>query len=152
MGRSSVLLLCIVAACTVWAVHGRTLEVSISEGEQEEVLDMDVTVDVRKLPGICWACKWALNKVKKLAGSNSTVEKLTAKLNSVCDQIGLLKSLCRKFVKTHLGELVEELTTTDDVRTICVNVRACKSKELMDASFNPDDEDFPIIEVHGFPE
>uniref|UniRef100_A0A3B5AUG9 Antimicrobial peptide NK-lysin-like n=1 Tax=Stegastes partitus TaxID=144197 RepID=A0A3B5AUG9_9TELE len=144
MGRSSVLLLCIVAACTVWAVHGRTLEVSISEGEQEEVLDMD-------LPGICWACKWALNKVKKLAGSNSTVE-VRPKLNSVCDQIGLLKSLCRKFVKTHLGELVEELTTTDDVRTICVNVRACKSKELMDASFNPDDEDFPIIEVHGFPE
>uniref|UniRef100_A0A3B5BEX1 Antimicrobial peptide NK-lysin-like n=1 Tax=Stegastes partitus TaxID=144197 RepID=A0A3B5BEX1_9TELE len=130
MGRSSVLLLCIVAACTVWAVHGRTLEVSISEGEQEEVLDMDVTVDVRKLPGICWACKWALNKVKKLAGSNSTVE-VRPKLNSVCDQIGLLKSLCRKFVKTHLGELVEELTTTDDVRTICVNYDSLQLKHFL---------------------
>lgn len=47
------------------------------------------------------------------------------KLLSVCDQIGLLKSLCRKFVKGHLGELIEELTTNDDVTTICVNSKAC---------------------------
>lgn len=45
---------------------------------------------------------------------------------SICDQMGLLKSLCRKFVTGHLGVLIEELTTSDDVRTICVNTRACK--------------------------
>lgn len=58
--------------------------------------------------------------------SFSLFQNLTSKLKSVCDQIGLLKSLCRKFVKMHLGELIEELTTTDDVRTICVNTGACK--------------------------
>jgi len=27
-----------------------------------------------QLPGLCWACKWALNKVKKIAGKNATAE------------------------------------------------------------------------------
>lgn len=47
------------------------------------------------------------------------------KLLSICDKIGLLKSLCRKFVRGHLGVLIEELTTSDDVTTICVNAKAC---------------------------
>ena len=51
---------------------------------------------------------------------------MTTKLNSICNEIGLLKAKCHKFVKAHLGELIEELTTTDDVRTICVNTGACK--------------------------
>lgn len=104
---------------------------------------------------MCWACKWALKKVKKIIGNNVTSEVtywtskvqrggrscwkeqqcdffcplcqvIKTKLMSICDQMGLLKSLCRKFVKGHLGVLIEELTTSDDVRTICVNTRACK--------------------------
>lgn len=54
------------------------------------------------------------------------LQSITSKLKSVCAEAGLLKSVCRKFVKVHLGELLEELTTTDDVRTICVNAGACK--------------------------
>lgn len=54
------------------------------------------------------------------------LQSITSKLMPVCDQAGLLKSLCRKFVKGHLGVLIEELTTDDDVRTICVNTKACK--------------------------
>lgn len=45
----------------------------------------------------------------------------------MCAQAGLLKSKCQKFVKSHISVLVEELTTSDSVRTICVNVKACKS-------------------------
>ncbi|CAI5696379.1 uncharacterized protein LOC112841639 [Oreochromis niloticus] len=124
METSSLIFLCLVATFSVRAVHGRTLEVSIDD---EEDVDMEVLMG---LPGKCWACEWILNKVKKLAGPNPTAESLKSKLLSVCDGIGLLKSLCRKFVKAHLGELIEELTTTDGVRTICVNMGACKSKEL----------------------
>lgn len=51
---------------------------------------------------------------------------IKAKLRSVCDGIGLLKSQCRKFVDANLAILIEELTTTDDVRTICVNAGVCK--------------------------
>lgn len=101
-------------------------------------------------------CKWMLNKVKKSLGRNNTAavkcrrpkrerdgrscwekqqcdglffllcQVIKSRLLSVCDHIGLLKSLCRKFVNSHLGVLIEELTTTDDVRTICVNMKACK--------------------------
>ncbi|XP_053191394.1 NK-lysin tandem duplicate 4 [Scomber japonicus] len=143
METSSVLLVCILVACSVWTVHGRSFTVNIDDEEQVD-LGVDVNVDVEvsaQLPGVCWACKWALNKVKKMAGNNATVEKYKSKLHSVCDQIGLLKRLCKKFVTKHLGELVEELTTTDDVTTICVNTKACKPKELLDLTIQQDDED-----------
>ncbi|KAK2825982.1 hypothetical protein Q5P01_020196 [Channa striata] len=129
-------------ACSVWTVHGRSFVVNIDDQEQ---VDMDVPVEVGKIPGVCWACKWALNKVKKVLGKNATAESIKGKLMSVCNEIGLLKSMCRKFVNTHLGELVEELTTTDDVRTICVNAGACKPKELFDLLIFSGNEDAHIV-------
>lgn len=54
------------------------------------------------------------------------LQKVKARLIKICNKIGFLKSRCHKFVITHLDELVEELSTTDDVKTICVNVKACK--------------------------
>uniref|UniRef100_A0A3Q3JSX1 Saposin B-type domain-containing protein n=1 Tax=Monopterus albus TaxID=43700 RepID=A0A3Q3JSX1_MONAL len=124
METSSVLLVCILVTCSVWTVHGRTFEVSIDDQKQ---VDVEISVEAGKRPGLCWACKWALNKVKAVIGPNTTTE-----LKSICDQIGLLKSMCRKFVTKHLQELIEELTTTDDVRTICVNTRAWTIKSNED--------------------
>ncbi len=46
-------------------------------------------------------------------------------LGGVCDEIGFLKSLCRLFVNKYTDTLVEELSTTDDARTICVNIGVC---------------------------
>ncbi|XP_034419288.1 NK-lysin tandem duplicate 4 isoform X2 [Cyclopterus lumpus] len=128
METSSLLLVCILVTCSVWTVHGRSFEINIDDGKQAEV---ELSVNAIKLPGLCWACKWALNK------------NLTLKFMSICKQIGLLKPLCIKFVKTHLAELVEEFTTTDDVKTICVNTAACKPK-LLDPFFYPRDEELPI--------
>ncbi|XP_042244830.1 NK-lysin tandem duplicate 4 [Thunnus thynnus] len=147
METSSVLLVCVLVTCSVWTVHGRSFKVNINDEEQT---DMEVSVEAGKLPGVCWACKWALNKVKKSVSQNATVEKMKSKLLSVCDQIGLLKSLCRKFVKSNLAVLVEELTTTDDVRTICVNTRACKPKELLDLIPYSGDEDTQV-EINVYP-
>ncbi len=48
------------------------------------------------------------------------------KLGMVCDEIGFLKSLCRKFVNKYTDTLIEELSTTDDAETICVNIAVCK--------------------------
>lgn len=145
MKTSSVLLVCILATCSVWTVHGRNIKVNTDD--QEEV-DVEISVKARKLPGLCWACKWALNKVKKVIGPNVTAEKVKSKLLPVCNEIGLLKSLCQKFVKKHLAELIEELTTSDDVRTICVNTGACKPKELLDLLFyqSGDESEFEIDE------
>ncbi|KAI9515848.1 hypothetical protein NQZ68_020376 [Dissostichus eleginoides] len=136
MDTSSILIVCILVTCSVWTIHGRSIEVNIDDQEPAE---MEISVEAGKLPGVCWACKWALNKVKKAVGRNATVEKLKSKLTAVCNEIGLLKSLCRKFVKSRLSDLIEELTTTDDVRTICVNTKACKSKELLHQVYQSDD-------------
>ncbi|NP_001290252.1 antimicrobial peptide NK-lysin-like precursor [Larimichthys crocea] len=137
MNSSSVLFVCILGACSVWTVHGRNLKVN---DDDQEGAELDISVEARKLPGLCWVCKWSLNKVKKLLGRNTTAESVKEKLMRVCNEIGLLKSLCKKFVKGHLGELIEELTTSDDVRTICVNLKACKPKELSELDFESDED------------
>ncbi len=46
-------------------------------------------------------------------------------LGMVCDEIGFLKYLCRMLVNKYMGTLIEELSTTDDARTICVNLGVC---------------------------
>ncbi|XP_047467922.1 antimicrobial peptide NK-lysin-like [Mugil cephalus] len=143
METSTALLMCILVTCSVWTVHGRSVQVRIDDEDQVES-----SMDVEGIPGKCWACKWALNKVKKVVGPNATAESLTAKLNAVCNEIGLLKAVCRKLVKSYLGTLVEELTTTDDVRTICVNIKACKPKEALDVFiYQEDDKSRPEIKV-----
>lgn len=68
----------------------------------------------------------SLTKLERRLMSCLLLQKVTMRLKAVCDNIGLLKSMCHKFVDSHLGVLVEELSTTDDVRTICVNTGACK--------------------------
>ncbi|XP_072313938.1 NK-lysin tandem duplicate 4 [Eucyclogobius newberryi] len=126
MESSSLMLLCVLLTCSVWMVQGKCVAIDGLQDQNE----VEVLAEA-KIPGVCWACKWALNKVKKEIGKNATVEKIKSKLMSVCDKIGLLKSKCKKFTLGHLGLLVEELTTTDDVRTICVKAKACKSEFLM---------------------
>nr|UOF71357.1 NK-lysin [Siniperca chuatsi] len=138
METSSVLLVCILVTCSVWTVHGRSLEVNSDDQEDVEV---EISMGAGRLPRVCSACKWALRKVKKAIGPNPTAESLTTKLKSICNEIGLIKYLSHKFVKRHLAELIEELSTTDDVTTICVNTRACKPKELSDLLFYPSDTD-----------
>ncbi len=46
-------------------------------------------------------------------------------LGGVCDEIGFLKSLCRLLVNKYTDTLVEELSTTDNARTICVHIGIC---------------------------
>ncbi|XP_029350015.1 antimicrobial peptide NK-lysin [Echeneis naucrates] len=128
--------------CSVWAVYGRSLEIKIDD--QEEV-EMEISKEARKLPGLCWACQWALNKVKKTLKRNNTEDYVKKKLTAVCSQMGLLKSLCERFVRKNLEVLIEELTTTDDVKTICVNAKACRKMNLQQIIFYNSNEmyDFP---------
>ncbi|XP_071354393.1 antimicrobial peptide NK-lysin-like [Trachinotus anak] len=124
METSSILLVCILVSCSV---HGRSFEINIDDQDQKEV---EISVEARQFVGICWACEWAVKNVKKDIGPNATSENLKSKLLKVCDGIHMLKSRCKRFVKDHLSELIEELKTTNDVRTICVNTKACSPKEL----------------------
>ncbi|XP_037551257.1 NK-lysin tandem duplicate 4 [Nematolebias whitei] len=142
---SSLLLLCILVTCSVWTVQGKSFKVSIDD---EEASLKEGFGAAQRFPGVCWACTWALKKVKNVIGPNVTAEQVKAKLKAVCDQIGLLKSKCHKFVDSHLGLLVEELTTSDDINTICVNTGACRS-EAFELLFSPNKERH--VEINELP-
>ncbi|XP_075874082.1 antimicrobial peptide NK-lysin [Nelusetta ayraudi] len=128
--KSSTLLLCaLVALCVAGKLQAKSVNVSTDDDDDDDEEDLDLTGEPAGLPGLCWLCKWGLNKVKKQLGKNETAAIITDKLNKMCSHAGLLKSRCQKFVKSHISVLVEELTTSDNVRTICVNLKACKKKE-----------------------
>ncbi|KAL4593245.1 non-pathogenic pore-forming peptide-like, partial [Arapaima gigas] len=90
--------------------------------------------DEEQLPGICWVCKWIVNKVKKtLPRDNSEKQdEVKNKLLRVCDKIGFVKSVCKKFVSRSIDVLVEELSTNDDAKTTCVNLKACSHKSTVE--------------------
>ncbi|XP_067312067.1 antimicrobial peptide NK-lysin-like [Pseudorasbora parva] len=96
------------------------------ESNGNEIEESSGDIPTEELPGMCWACKWAMNKLKKQISNGTTKEDIKKKLSMVCDEIGFLKFLCRKFVNTYMDTLVEELSTTDNARTICVNISVCK--------------------------
>nr|WEF74172.1 NK-lysin [Thamnaconus modestus] len=130
--KSSTLLLCaLVALCVAGKLQAKSVNVNTDDDDDDDddEEDLDLTGETAKLPGLCWLCKWGPNKVKKQLGKNGTAALITDKLNKMCAQAGLLKSMCQKFVKSHISVLVEELTTSDNVRTICGNIKACKKKE-----------------------
>uniref|UniRef100_A0A3Q2EHM7 Saposin B-type domain-containing protein n=1 Tax=Cyprinodon variegatus TaxID=28743 RepID=A0A3Q2EHM7_CYPVA len=78
------------------------------------------------LSALCWACKLVMKKLKRILGPNATEERITTKLKVICNELGLLKSRCHRFVEKHLRVLVKELTTKDDVKTVCIKIRACR--------------------------
>ncbi|KAI7804960.1 antimicrobial peptide NK-lysin-like [Triplophysa rosa] len=80
----------------------------------------------QELPGKCWACKWIMKKLKKRISAGATQDDIKKKLSNVCDEIGFLKSICKGLVNQYVGTLVEELSTTDNPATICMNVGICK--------------------------
>ncbi|XP_051246585.1 NK-lysin tandem duplicate 4 isoform X3 [Dicentrarchus labrax] len=128
METSSVLLVCILVTCSVWTVHGRNVKV-----KTDDQVDVQISVEADRGPGLCKACKEALKKVKKDMGPNDTKENMHKKLLAACNQItSLQKTDCRKYVEKHLEELIKELNTPDDVETICHKTGACTAKEMLD--------------------
>ncbi|XP_016129609.1 antimicrobial peptide NK-lysin-like [Sinocyclocheilus grahami] len=108
---------------SVCALHW---EMRKEESTGNELEEDSGEIQTEQLPGICWACNWAMKKLKKQISNGATADDIKKKLGMVCDEIGFLKSLCRKFVNKYTDTLVEELSTTDNARTICVNITVCK--------------------------
>ncbi|KAG1946633.1 NK-lysin tandem duplicate 4 [Pimephales promelas] len=121
MLRSIILVTLLISS--VCALHW---EMHKEEPNGNEMEEGSGDVQKEQLPGLCWACKWAMNKLKRRISNGATSEEIKKKLSMVCDEIGFLKSLCRKFVNKYTDTLVEELSTTDDAKTICVNITVCK--------------------------
>uniref|UniRef100_A0A8C1UGS1 Saposin B-type domain-containing protein n=1 Tax=Cyprinus carpio TaxID=7962 RepID=A0A8C1UGS1_CYPCA len=107
---------------SVCALHWKMQKEESTGNELEEG---SVEMPSEQLPGLCWACKWAMGKLKSEINKGSTKDDIKNMLGTVCDGIGFLKYLCRMLVNKYMGTLIEELSTTDDARTICVHVGIC---------------------------
>uniref|UniRef100_A0A671LEP4 Saposin B-type domain-containing protein n=1 Tax=Sinocyclocheilus anshuiensis TaxID=1608454 RepID=A0A671LEP4_9TELE len=103
---------------TVCALH---LEMHKAKSTGNELKE-----DSEQLPGLCWACKWAMKKLRsEIPMAQLRLDDIKGMLGMVCDETGFLKYRCRMFVNKYMGTLIEELSTTDNARTICVNIGVC---------------------------
>ncbi|XP_039520664.1 antimicrobial peptide NK-lysin-like [Pimephales promelas] len=116
------ILLATLLICSVCALD---LELHRGDFPGDELERLGKLAQSEQLPGLCWACKWAMGKLKRLVSTKSTQGEIRTMLSHVCDEIGFLKYLCRTFVARYINTLVEELSTTDNARTICVNIGVC---------------------------
>ncbi|XP_051503139.1 antimicrobial peptide NK-lysin-like [Myxocyprinus asiaticus] len=96
-----------------------------STGDEPEESSGMSMAETEGLPGVCWACKWAMRKLKKQISTGATADDIKKLLSGICDEIGFLKSMCRNFVNKFTDTLVEELSTTDNAQTICGNIGVC---------------------------
>ncbi|XP_062864014.1 antimicrobial peptide NK-lysin-like [Trichomycterus rosablanca] len=121
---------------TVCAIHLEYLSIDSAEEVLDESLGTvdeaeDLPMPSAQLPGVCWACKWAMNKLKNRISKGASVDEIKSQLLEVCNQIGFLKGICRKIIHKYLDVLIEELSTSDDPKNICINVGICKSVVMM---------------------
>ncbi|XP_026085988.1 antimicrobial peptide NK-lysin-like [Carassius auratus] len=118
--RIVLITLLISSVCALhWEMHkGDSIRNEFEESSGE--------IETEQLPGKCWACKWVMKKLKKQISNGATPEDIKIKLGMICDEIGFLKSMCRNLVNQFTDILIEELSTTDDARTICTNIRVCR--------------------------
>uniref|UniRef100_A0A8C2D9L4 Saposin B-type domain-containing protein n=1 Tax=Cyprinus carpio TaxID=7962 RepID=A0A8C2D9L4_CYPCA len=145
--------ICLAFFLTVCALHW---EMQKEDSTGNELEKGSGEIQTEQQPGICKVCKLAMKKLKKQISNGATLvcnssvsyafnknscetnslmlillvtflqDDVKKKLAMVCDEIDSLKSLCRKFVYKYKDTLVEELSTTDDARTICINIGVCK--------------------------
>ncbi|XP_072546493.1 antimicrobial peptide NK-lysin-like [Salminus brasiliensis] len=120
---------------TACAMHLEYLKI---DPDEEHVKSLDVTesedlqMPGAELPGLCWACKWAMDKLKRSLGSDAGTEAIKTGLHQVCDGIGFLRFLCKNMINQFFDVLVEELSTTDNAETICSNIGLCSWKTLLE--------------------
>ncbi|XP_060735143.1 antimicrobial peptide NK-lysin-like isoform X2 [Tachysurus vachellii] len=117
---------------TACAVHLEYLKIDSAEEPLDGSLDEDLPMSEVQLPGACWVCKWAMQNVKKHVSSKSTVETIKGQLATVCDGIGFLRFICKALINKYMDTLAEELSTTDNPKTICVNIGICSSVSMQE--------------------
>uniref|UniRef100_A0A4W5LUK4 Saposin B-type domain-containing protein n=1 Tax=Hucho hucho TaxID=62062 RepID=A0A4W5LUK4_9TELE len=136
MKTSLVLLALSLLACLVWEIHGQCQEFDLDDQDDQDVVEAQPEKRMaQQLFGTCGVCKKALNKLKTYISTSSRQEEIKQKLLSFCNKLPIGKSICEDLVKKHFQVMIDELTRSDGVRTICVDFKACKPKEVLDLSY-----------------
>nr|XP_046163840.1 saposin-C-like [Oncorhynchus gorbuscha] len=78
------------------------------------------------LPGTCFACKRIINKVKAQLHGDNNKENISAKLDSICGSMGILKGICKKLVNKYKDKLIDKLVNDEDAKDACKKLKLCK--------------------------
>ncbi|XP_064815389.1 saposin-C-like [Oncorhynchus masou masou] len=78
------------------------------------------------LPGTCFACKRIINKVKAQLDGDNNKDNISAKLDSICGSMGILKAICKKLVNKYKEKLIDELVNDEDAKDACKKLKLCK--------------------------
>ncbi|XP_063353779.1 antimicrobial peptide NK-lysin [Pelmatolapia mariae] len=83
-------------------------------------------------PGSCRTCMTIVSRVQKQIGSDKSKDKIRRLLDGACNKLKfrLLKSACRKILKTVKNKLIDALTNGKSAKTICTNLKLCKATIL----------------------
>ncbi|XP_058255679.1 antimicrobial peptide NK-lysin-like isoform X1 [Hemibagrus wyckioides] len=107
-----------------------TLQVSATSPDSFDQ-DEDFPASEEQIPGACALCKLVVKKVKKHLGDHENANKIKQKLMRGCNMLPAGKDLCKRLVDKHINILVEELSTDDDPKTVCVKAGICKSPSML---------------------
>ncbi|XP_073668444.1 antimicrobial peptide NK-lysin-like [Paramisgurnus dabryanus] len=97
----------------------------LTEKELEEIYAEFLSKTGHQFPGKCWACKWAIGKIKRHISVTTNQRAIKNMLGHICDEIGFLKYLCRNLVSTYMGKLIELLSTNANPAQICSYIKVC---------------------------
>ncbi|KAI7804961.1 hypothetical protein IRJ41_024337 [Triplophysa rosa] len=123
MLRNIFLVTCLI--CSARALPLEAYEDNSTENELDDNITEIMAKTGHKLPGACWACKWAMGKLRQQISVGTSQGAIKTMLREVCDGIGFLQFVCKNLVANYLGTLIEELSTTDDAPTICRHIGIC---------------------------
>ncbi|XP_062863809.1 antimicrobial peptide NK-lysin-like [Trichomycterus rosablanca] len=133
---------------TACAIHLQYLNIDSAEEDFDESLSAvseaeDLPMPNAQLPGVCWACEWSMKKIRKQLNNNAKMDMIRSKLKNVCNKIGFMKDKCTKMIMKYMDILIEELSTPDDPKTICINIGVCKPKSEFMMEFI---QEFPQVQ------
>ncbi|KAJ7989208.1 hypothetical protein DPEC_G00317120 [Dallia pectoralis] len=120
---SPVISLGLLLLCTVFSQAspspggGRLMKV---EEDSDEVVSsyIDPINDVG-IPGVCFVCKKIITMTKKKLNGDNVKEHVANKLNSICDAMKFIKTLCRTLVNKYKDKLIDAIANKIDAESVC---------------------------------
>ncbi|XP_034153518.1 antimicrobial peptide NK-lysin-like [Esox lucius] len=98
-------------------------------GDTHDLMDRDelpAKMTKATIPGLCSVCKKIITKVKAKLNGNEAKENITKMLNSVCDRMMLVKSICKNVVNKYKDKLIDAIAKHSDPGGVCKALSLCK--------------------------
>ncbi|XP_063040218.1 prosaposin-like [Engraulis encrasicolus] len=113
--------LLVLLTCFVWTTQG-------DKDEKDWQIALGANVEI---PGVCRVCKWLIKRVRGSLHEAESKEEIREQLDVACQKASFLKRVCRFFVRKFADKLPDEISSSENDRTVCVHLKACRRKYLL---------------------